>query len=431
MTEATNREHDSSLQTAHDTAAVVVSTAEADGDEGVLRTILRAEEHGHHVFVYCVDRDSEIAQFARRLDATVVELDPGLTIEEQSRSLAREHGFPGVIHLESPEQHLDFESSRTKLRNSSEYMIPARIEYEVESNLLIGVPAYNEEVGIGSVILSAKSVASEVIVVDDGSSDDTVEVAKTAGATVIEHEENKGKGAAIQTLLETVREREFDTFVLLDGDGQHDPDEIPLVAEPIHDGEADLVIGSRYLDDSAEDETPAYRRVGQRILDLLTLGPSKTRVTDSQSGFRALSPRAVDELAVTTDNFGVETEMIDLAARNDLTIAEQPIEARYEGIDGQTQNPLRHGLTVVVFILQLVRDRHPMLFFGLPGLIFLAIGAYYGIDAVLVYQNSGLFYPAKVLVSGFATVIGSIGVFVGLVLNRISNMLQRLDDSTL
>jgi len=429
MTEATNREHDSSLQTARDHAVVVIPVAEDEAGGDILTTILRADDHGHHVFVYCEDRDSEVAEFTRRLDATVVERDPNRPIEEQSRSLAREHGFPGVILLESPEERLDFEYSRAKLRDSSAYIVPAGIEYETESNLIIGIPAYNEEVGIGSVILSAKSVASEVIVADDGSSDDTVELAKAAGATVIEHTENQGKGAAIKTLFAAAREREFDTFVLLDGDGQHDPDEIPQVAEPINNGEADLVIGSRYLDDSPEDETPAYRRVGQRILDVLTLGPSKTRVTDSQSGFRALSPRAVDELAVTTDNFGVETEMIDLAARNDLTITERPIDARYEGIDGQTQNPLRHGLTVVVFILQLVRDRHPLLFFGLPGLAFLAVGAYYGIDAVFVYQNSGQFYPAKVLVSGFSTVIGSIGLFLGLVLNRISNMLAQLDES--
>lgn len=429
MTEATNLEHDSSPQTARDQAVVVISAAGDDVDGDVLTTIHRAEEHGHHVFLFCKDRDSEIAHFARRLDTTVVERDPGLTIEEQSLSLAREQGFPGVIHLESPEERLAFEHSRTKLQNSSEYVVPAGIEYEADSNLIIGIPAYNEEVGIGSVVLSAQSVASEVIVVDDGSSDDTVELAKTAGATVIEHTENQGKGAAIKTLFEAAREREFDTFVLLDGDGQHDPDEIPQVAAPIKNGDADLVIGSRYLEDSPEDETPAYRRVGQRLLDVLTLGPSKTRVSDSQSGFRALSPQAVDELAVTTDDFGVETEMIDLASRNELTIDERPIEARYEGIDGQTQNPLRHGLTVVVFILQLVRDRHPLLFFGVPGLVFLTIGAYYGIDAVLVYQNSGRFYPAKVLVSGFSTIIGSIGLFLGLVLNRISNMLKQLDES--
>jgi glycosyltransferase involved in cell wall biosynthesis len=426
MTEATNREHDAPLAFGSRDRAVV-AVAPSDGVGDAVTTVLRAEKHGHHVLLYCDDRDSELAQFGRRLGATVVERDPGLDLETQIRSDARKWGFPGVILNESPGARLDYEYSRSKLQDSPDYAVTGGIEYDRESNLIIGIPTYNEEVGIGSVVLSAKAVASEVIVVDDGSSDDTVELAREAGATVIEHDENCGKGAAIKTLLGAVRDREFDTFVLLDGDGQHDPDEIPMVAEPVLDGDADLVIGSRYLDDETEDETPTYRRFGQRILDILTLGPSQTKVTDSQSGFRALSPRAVDELTVTTDNFGVETEMIDLASRNDLTIAEQPIDARYEGIDGQTQNPLRHGLTVVVFVLQLVRDRHPLLFFGVPGLVFLTVGAYYGLDAVYVFRTTGVFYPAMVLVSGFSTVIGAIGLFLGLVLNRISNMLKRID----
>ena len=292
------------------------------------------------------------------------------------------------------------------------------------SSVVVGIPAYNEAATIGSVVVAAGKHVDEVVVVDDGSIDATPEIAREAGATVIRQDRNQGKGAAVRRALSYAREHDVEQFVLLDGDGQHDPDEIPDVAAPVVNGDTDLVIGSRYLEDG-EDETPTYRRVGQRVLDFLTFGPSKTRVTDSQSGFRALSPLAVDELAVTTDNFGVETEMIDLASRSGLAIAERPIEARYEGIDGQTQNPLRHGLTVIAFILQLTRDKHPLAFFGLPGLVCVILGSLYGLQGYIIYQDTGVFLPVKALGSGFIILLGMLCLFTGLILNSVSTMLDQ------
>jgi hypothetical protein len=188
------------------------------------------------------------------------------------------------------------------------------------------------------------------------------------------------------------------------------------------------VIGSRYLDSGADDETPLYRRVGQKVLDTLTSTSTGTKnLTDTQSGFRAFSPRAVEDITLQTNGIGVESEMIGSAAEADLDIAEKPIDVRYEGVDGQTFNPVSHGMSVVLFVLQLVRDRHPLVFFGLPGLVLMIAGALYGIEGILVYQQSGQFYPAKVLVSGFVTILGTLGVFCGLILNSVSNMINRLE----
>ena len=293
--------------------------------------------------------------------------------------------------------------------------------------ILIGIPAYNEEVGIGSVVLAAQEFGDEVIVVDDGSVDKTVEIAKEAGATVIEHSQNSGKGRAIQTLLEAAETRDFDALVLLDGDGQHVPADIPDVTEPIFESGCDITIGSRYVA-GEETETPLHRRFGQRILDILTTGSARTNVTDSQSGFRALSPAAVRDLRIRTDGMGVESEMINDATQKGLSIEEVPIDVRYEGIDGQTYNPFRHGLSVVTFILQLVRDRHPLVFFGVPGLVLALFGAFYGLDGILLYQSTGNFYPAKVLVAGFTTIVGVLGVFSGLILNQMSNMVAGLEE---
>lgn len=295
-----------------------------------------------------------------------------------------------------------------------------------KTNTVVGIPAYNEEVGIGSTVLAAQQHADEVVVVDDGSSDNTVPIARASGATVIVHEENKGKGAAVQTLLDHVRQGGCDVFVILDGDGQHHPRDIPQVVSPVIEGESDLVIGSRYLDPGPENETPLYRRFGQRVLDYLTAGSSGQSFTDTQSGFRAFSPTAVERLSIKTTGMGVESEMIGDAADKGLNITEAPIDVRYEGVDGQTYSPLRHGLTVATFALQLIRDRHPLIFFGVPGAVLTLAGTLYGLDAILIYQASEVFYPGKVLVAGFTTILGVLGIFVGLILNRISNMISEL-----
>lgn len=142
---------------------------------------------------------------------------------------------------------------------------------ESDSRLLVGIPAFNEEVGIGSVVLATKQQSTDVLVVDDGSTDNTAAIAREAGVNVIEHDENRGKGAAIKTILSEAQREDFDALVMLDGDGQHIPEDIPEVAAPVLDGESDIVIGSRYLE-SGEDETPLYRRFGQKTLDLLTTG---------------------------------------------------------------------------------------------------------------------------------------------------------------
>ena len=298
-----------------------------------------------------------------------------------------------------------------------------------ELGVMIGLPAYNEEVGIGSVVLAAAPFADEVVVVDDGSTDRTVEVAHSAGATVVEHGVNRGKGGAVKTLLEIAEERDAEALVLLDADGQHVPGDIPDVVRPITEGDADIVIGSRYLDSDKGDETPLYRRFGQRVLDVLTTGRSGLNLTDTQSGFRAFSPAAISALELSTDGIGVETEMIRDANTKELDVVEVPIDVRYEGIDGQTYNPLHHGLTVVTFVLQLIRDRHPLLFFTLPGLVLVFAGTLYGLDGILVYRATGEFYPAKVLVAGFLTVIGSLASFTGMMLNSLSNKLDDIGEA--
>lgn len=148
------------------------------------------------------------------------------------------------------------------------------------------IPALNEEISIGTVVLKTKKYADHVIVVDDGSTDDTAEVARIAGAYVIKHSKNRGKGWALETGFDEARKNGTKIIVTIDADGQHDPSEIPKVIGPIISREADMVIGSRYLNGNS---IPIYRRIGQRILDRTTNINSGINITDTQSGFRAFA----------------------------------------------------------------------------------------------------------------------------------------------
>ena len=282
--------------------------------------------------------------------------------------------------------------------------------------VIAGIPAYNEEISIGSVILAASRFVDEVIVVDDGSTDETRKIASQAGATVISHEENQGKGATIRTLMRYLETREFDAVVLLDGDGQHIPDDIPQVTEPVLDAEADLVIGSRTMDDANENDIPAYRWFGQRVLDIATSTSTGTALYDSQSGFRALSPETVGVLSTESDGYSIESEMIDDASQNGLKITEAPIDVRYDGVDGQTVHPVVHGLEVMGFVARLVRSRHPLVYFGVPGATLLIGGV---VSTWMTDHDGDRSDRLRIFAGTLSASVGLLLLTVGYVLNGI------------
>ncbi|MCM2465668.1 hypothetical protein DIC75_04965 [Methanoculleus sp. CWC-02] len=218
-------------------------------------------------------------------------------------------------------------------------------------------PAYNEALVIGSVVLLAKKHADRVIVVDDGSADRTAVIARLAGADVIEMPENGGKAKAMMAGFARARELGYEAVVMLDGDGQHDPEEIPIVAAPVLAGEADLVIGSRFLETRAE--IPTYRRAGQMVLNGFTnlSVDGSFATTDSQSGFRALSCRALENLTFTSEGYNIESDMIAHFAPLNLRMTEVPISVTYDVPHKHKKNPVSHGFGVLARILGLIGSR--------------------------------------------------------------------------
>ena len=284
-----------------------------------------------------------------------------------------------------------------------------------QTRVLAGIAAYNEARYVGSIVVQAKQYVDEVIVIDDGSTDNTSGVARLAGATVVRHPENRGKGAAIQTILAEARKRNPDVLVLLDADAQHDPNEIPVLIKPISEG-FDLVIGSRQ---AQENKTPRYRRIGKEVIFRSSRLASGTNVYDSESGFRALSPKAVNELEPKANGFAVESEMITLAADKKLRITEVPISNIYTK-DGSTRHPIRHGIDVLSRIVVMISERRPLFIFGVVGGILLVVGIVFGFRVIDIANTTGDLAIGSAVLTALFIIAGILSIFTGIILNALA-----------
>ena len=257
---------------------------------------------------------------------------------------------------------------------------------EDNRRVLAAIPYFNEEATIGSVVLKAKKHVNEVLVIDDGSIDNTATVAECAGATVLRHDRNKGYGAAIQSCFNYARENDFDAMAILDGDGQHDANQIQTVMRPVSDGKADISVGSRFLD-SIGNMIPMYRHFGIAVLTRFTnVGSHKAnKVTDGQSGFRAYSRKAIENIDPRDVGMGASAEILMQGRKRNLLYEEVPITCSYEG-DCSTEGPVGHGLGVIISILKYLEVEHSLLFFGMPGLILFSLGLFLGVDVYLDYH---------------------------------------------
>ena len=288
-----------------------------------------------------------------------------------------------------------------------------------QPRIIAGMPAYNEGKYIGTMVLNTKQYVDEVIVVDDGSVDNTSEIASLAGAVVVRHSRNKGYGAAIQSILAEAKKRDPDVLVILDADAQHNPHDIPRLISPIRKG-FDFVIGSR---EQQKSSIPLYRRFGQRLLLHSTNVLSQKRLTDSESGFRAFSKKAISVLELKESGMAISAETVAEAAKQELKVAEVPISVTYSR-DSSTLNPMAHGLGVFTRILAMISERKPLFFFGLGGAILIIVGLIAGVRVLQILSASGVLPVGTTLVAVLLLVIGAISFFTGLILRAISSIIQ-------
>lgn len=297
----------------------------------------------------------------------------------------------------------------------------------VGTEVLVAVPAFNEERTIGSVVISARRYVDEVVVVDDGSTDDTAWIAEMAGAKVVSHKVNRGYGAALRTCLEYARENGAKALVILDADGQHRPEAIPRVVEPILNGSADICIGSRFLNPRAPAKVPRYRRFGIGILTRLTNfgARHKGKLSDAQSGFRAYSRAAVELLDPKEIDMGASVEILWEGDKRGLRIVEVPIEVDYD-IEGSTKGPFGHGLSVIGSMIRYIETEHALLFFGVPGLLMFLVGIGIGFYVADSFYRTSELAVGLALITVALLMLGVLLGFTSLILHAVINATRKL-----
>jgi len=288
--------------------------------------------------------------------------------------------------------------------------------------ITIGIPAFNEEKNIAGIILKLKKITDSIIVCDDGSSDITGEIAEKLGVIVITHPKNMGYGNAIKSIFFKAKEIHSDILVTFDADGQHRVEDVKKIIEPIKSGGIDIVIGSRFLDDS-NDEVPNYRKIGIKLITKVTNTSIKEKITDSQSGFRAYSKKVLEELTLVDQGMGISTEILIKASSKEFKIGEVPIKILYSN-DTSTHNPISHGTSVLVSTIKFTSIEHPLKFYGIPSIIFFIIGSSFTYLAIQYYSEVGRLNTNLTLIAAGTMIIAIVLIITAILLFSLVSVVR-------
>ena len=285
----------------------------------------------------------------------------------------------------------------------------------------IGIPAYNEEKNIASVISKLSKFGYSIIVCDDGSDDQTNQIAEKMGALVITHKKNLGYGAAIGSLFFKAKDMGLDVLVTMDADGQHRPKDVKAVLDPILKEEADIVIGSRFLVENKE--MPSYRKTGIKMITKLANTALDKQITDSQSGFRGYNKKVLSAISPSESGMGVSNEILIKASKQGFKIDEAPIKVSYEG-DTSTHHPVSHGVSVIFSTMKFISIEHPLKFYGIPGIVFLGIGLFFVVWALQYFTETRQILTNLVIIGGSGVILGVVLVMNAILLYSIVNLIR-------
>ena len=280
------------------------------------------------------------------------------------------------------------------------------------------IPAYNEERNIAKTIRNVAKFVNQVIVCDDGSTDNTVSEAENTGAYVIKLQKNAGKGAALKEIFKFAKSSNIDIMITIDADGQFIPEEIPLLLKPIIEKKSDIVVGYRFDD---KTEMPKYRKIGNKFLDKITNLAEDIGVRDTQSGFRSYSKKAIETINFNTDGFGADSEILIDATQKKLKISEEKVTVIYNtGGRTSTKNPISHTSEVVASIIEKIALKHPLKYVGIPGIVLIFTSIILGINLSTTFNQTGYFsIPITLIVLG-TLLVGIMMILVSILLYTTS-----------
>jgi len=301
--------------------------------------------------------------------------------------------------------------------------LASSVEKKIETknkSVLICIPAYNEEKNIAKLIIDAKKYSDLIIVIDDGSTDYTSQIAEELGVILIQHEKNLGKGAALKTGFEYALAHSMEIVVTIDADGQHNPHDIPNLIKPIISGECDVVIGSR----SRETKMPSYRRIGYNFISFLNKKATKSKINDAQSGFRAYSKKSLSSLAQKSfQNYSAEFEQINSLLQDGFKIKEVPVELKYRGLEKTSKkNFLTHGGELILASLFMIVARRPILYLSLPGAIFLILGFVFAFTTLFLFNDIRYFSIPMSILSASFLILGSMLIVSSMLIYIITKL---------
>ncbi len=284
------------------------------------------------------------------------------------------------------------------------------------------IPAYNEELNIGDVITKAFKHSDQVIVINDGSTDETEKKAKEARALVKSHIVNRGLGITIRDGVTEALKLGADIIVIIDADGQYDADQIPDLLKPILDGKADLVLGSRFM--GTISYMPRLKRFGNKIITLIVRNLMNIDITDAQTGFRAIKREVFEHISLAAD-YTYTQEMIIRAVAEGFHIEDVPVNfyKRKSGKSRLIRDPAEYGLNTAMTMLRAYRDYRPMTLFGTIGVLMMLIGTLIGLYIVYEFFVLGTFETGQRLVTLSALMIMS-GIQV-LLFGLMADMMSR------
>ena len=300
------------------------------------------------------------------------------------------------------------------------------LSFESKRFIVAGMPMYNEEETIGTVVTKALRHVDAVICIDDGSSDSSARIAEKCGAIVVRHRVNRGYGGALKSLFIKAREMSVDALVVLDSDGQHETSDIPKLLQPILSGEADFTIGSRFVDGGGGTDMPAYRRLGIKVITAASNLSSDLGIKDTQSGFRAFSRSAIERLRFDSEGMELSLEMLEDAHDKELTIKEVPTIIRYDVPKGSNFTAVSHGFTVLSWAMVSLSQKKPLLVLGIPGLGLFATGAAMGLNLAQGVTSEIDNYIGSGLSAVWIGVLGLSLMATGLVLQSARGFLKHL-----